>query len=204
MMRVLLTLIFIGCYHCYSQTAIHPKYAPRSEKHKNITDEIGRKQGTWKYYNESGAITLEVNYQDDIKHGLLKRYYAGGRIMRESEFEYGLREGFYKRYYPNGQLRQEGSYSGGKRTDAWTAWFSSGNIQSEGMYVNGVKEGEWKYYNQKGQLINTISFIKGKDQREIIAAEKKTAAEKLKRQKAKKNPGVKIRVTPSKSDSLRL
>ena len=204
MMRLIIIILFIVSSEGYCQTSERPRYAPRSEKHTNKTDELGHRQGHWKFFAESGTITWELDYLDDIKHGLSRRYYSGGRIMRESEYEYGIREGLYKRYYLSGQLRQEGNYSSNKRSGKWTAWFSSGNIQSEGMYVDGFKEGEWNYYNQKGQLINTILFIKGRDRNELVAAEKKAAAEKLKKQKANRSLHIKTLPPPLSKDSLRL
>lgn len=204
MFRLIYLLLLIVVSESYSQTSERPQFAPKSEKHRNKTDEIGRKQGHWKFYSESRTITWEIDYVDDVKHGLSRRYFSSGKVMREIEYEYGLREGTFKRYYLNGQVRQEGSYSSNKKTGTWTSWYSSGNMQSEGIYINGYKEGEWKYYNQKGMIINAIFFVKGRDQKEIVAAEKKAEAERLKKQKKVKTLNIKPAVKPQSKDSIGL
>ncbi|MFZ7114918.1 MAG: hypothetical protein ACO1G9_06040, partial [Bacteroidota bacterium] len=37
-----------------------PKYAPGKEKHRNKTDEIGRKQGQWMFFNTFGDKIAEI------------------------------------------------------------------------------------------------------------------------------------------------
>ncbi|MBK8413645.1 MAG: hypothetical protein IPL22_03385, partial [Bacteroidetes bacterium] len=53
MMKYLIKLIIILLVFpvmVYAQSEQKPKYAPGKEKHRNKTDEIGQKQGVWKYY----------------------------------------------------------------------------------------------------------------------------------------------------------
>jgi antitoxin component YwqK of YwqJK toxin-antitoxin module len=199
-------LLFFCPFLAPSQTETKPRYAPRKEEHRNKSDELGKKQGVWKFYSEAGNIIWEVVYLDDIKHGISKRYFSESRLMRETEYKYGIREGIYRRYYLNGQLKQEGEYESNKRSGKWTNLFSSGNVQSEGLYINGVKDGVWKYYNQKGELINVITFVKGKDQREIIAAEKRAAEKKALAEKQRKLKLMQLyqKNQPAAKDSLRL
>ena len=66
-----------------SQSEEKPKYAPGKEKHRNKTDELGQKQGVWKFYNESGELTQEIEYVDDVRHGLSKKYYPFNKVMEE-------------------------------------------------------------------------------------------------------------------------
>jgi antitoxin component YwqK of YwqJK toxin-antitoxin module len=159
----------------FGQKEEKPKYSPRKEKHRNKTDELGRKQGLWKHYNYLGILAWEIEYADDMRNGVSKRYYYNGRLMRETEYSYGIKDGFFKRYDYDGNVRAEGEYLNGKKANRWANYYSSGQIRNEGFYKAGFKEGTWKYYNRKGQLINSIVFKNGIDEQVILAREKKAA-----------------------------
>ena len=165
-------LLWLAPLGANSQTEHKPMYAPARDKHRNKTDELNRKQGLWKHYNMDGVLIWEVEYLDDRRHGISKRYYGNGRIMRETEYQYGLKDGSFKRYDYDGVIC-EGEYALGKKTNRWINYYSNGQIKSEGQYSNGAKNGEWKYYNRKGQQVNTIVFKNGRDEREILAEQKK-------------------------------
>ena len=82
-----------------AQSEQKPKYAPGKEKHRNKTDEIGQKQGVWKYYNSGGELIHEIEYVNDVRHGMSKRFYPYGKIMEETEYQNGIKEGTYLRYF---------------------------------------------------------------------------------------------------------
>ncbi len=207
MKSLIVVLLLFTANLLVAQSEMKPRYAPRGEKHRNKTDELGRKQGNWKFYSEAGNIVWEAEYLDDIRHGVSKRYYSGGRIMRETTYEYGVKEGIYKRYYLNGQLKQEGQYESNKRTGVWSSWFSSGNMQNEGSYIKGFKDGIWKYYNQKGEIVNTIAFVKGRDQKQIEEEQRKAQLRKQQELMKKKSVG-KAKIQPAikgnANDTLKL
>jgi len=167
-----------------------PKYAPRGEKHRNKTDDLGRKQGLWKHYNLDSDLTWEVEYLNDKRNGISKRFYANNKIMRETEYQFGIKDGSFKRYDYNGTILTEGEYDLGKKSSQWTNFYTNGQTRSEGQYIKGLKDGEWKYYNRRGDLVNTIMFRNGKDMRDIQLAEKK-AADAKKAIEAKKAAGSK-------------
>ena len=58
-----------------------PKYAPSKEKHKNKTDELGRMQGTWMFFNFFGEKIWEIDYVNDRKEGMAKKFYAYNKVM---------------------------------------------------------------------------------------------------------------------------
>lgn len=131
-----------------------PKYAPRSEKHRNKMDALGRKQGLWRYYTREGVLFMEITYQNDIKHGpSIRHHTASGVIIEECTYFNGRRDGEYKRYSANGILTTEGNYSMGRKTGIWVTYYMvNGEKKSEGSYANGKKNGEWKYYTSKGRI----------------------------------------------------
>lgn len=108
---LILLLPFLG----FSQTEEKPKYAPGKEKHKNKTDEIGQKQGVWKFYNSGGELIHEIEYVNDVRHGMSKRFYPYSKIMEETEYQNGVKEGTYIRYFYSGNVKQEGEYLEGKK-----------------------------------------------------------------------------------------
>ena len=65
----------------YCQIEEKPAYAPRKEKHRNVTDVLGQKQGLWKYYNVTHELFLEVEYSNNEKHGSMKYYYPGEKVI---------------------------------------------------------------------------------------------------------------------------
>jgi antitoxin component YwqK of YwqJK toxin-antitoxin module len=61
--------------------------------------------------------------------------------------------GAFVNYWSNGRTKTLGQYLQNNTGD-WT------NLQSRGLC--SVKDGEWKAYNEAGELINTITYDKGK------------------------------------------
>src|SRR4030095_6651130 len=97
-----------------AQSEEKPRYAPGKEKHRNKTDELDRKQGTWMFYNGFGEKTTETEYVNDKKEGQEKKYFSYERIREETEYLAGIKEGAYTRYYFSGQVAEEGQYLNGK------------------------------------------------------------------------------------------
>ncbi|HNH66811.1 MAG TPA: hypothetical protein PLB72_08210 [Bacteroidia bacterium] len=102
----LLLLILLPAF-AFAQREEKPRYAPGREKHRNKTDELGQRQGVWKYYNEAGELNQEIEYLDDVRNGVAKKYYPYGKILEEIEYANGIKDGAYTRYYYNGQAKIE-------------------------------------------------------------------------------------------------
>jgi antitoxin component YwqK of YwqJK toxin-antitoxin module len=137
-----------------AQTEEKPQWAPRSEKYRNVRDELGRKQGLWKYYSFSRNLMYEVTFLNDVKHGPCIRHSpATGIVTEESNYFNGRRDGDYKKYNYNGTLIAEGQYTDGRRTGSWATYFPvNGEKRSEGSYDQGKQDGAWRYYSSKGKL----------------------------------------------------
>jgi antitoxin component YwqK of YwqJK toxin-antitoxin module len=174
-----MTFLLMIPFLSWCQTATKPRYSPRKEKHRNIRDEIDRKQGLWKHYNYLGTLTWEVEYLNDRKHGFSRRYFGNGLIMKETEYEYGIKEGIFRRYNYNG-VASEGEFLEGKKSGHWTNYYLHGEKKNEGNYLRGRKQGEWKYFNRKGIEINKIIFREGKDIRDTVKVVKPKTTKILK------------------------
>jgi hypothetical protein len=173
----------------FSQSEEKPKFAPGKEKHRNKTDELGRKQGTWMFFNTFGEKLSEMDFVNDQKEGMVKRYYSYDRIKEEQEFLGGMKEGQYTRYFFSGQVQMEGQYKEGKKDGKWTKYFEDGTVRQEGTYANGRKEGVWKTYNRKGVAVSQATYKGGTDLQEIEAAQKKKDEDKKASEKRKdRNP----------------
>ncbi len=145
----------------YAQTAVRPINGPRSEKH--VTDELGRRQGVWKYYYANGDIREEINYVNNLQEGLNTKYFPGKKMQVEGNYLGGRKDGEYKRYFLSGQVAVEGKYVYGQRDGQWMEYYENGQTKSEREYKKGVKEGNWKSYDRKGTLLTNITYKNGKD-----------------------------------------
>lgn len=157
--RIILTVLLLcfsisGSLYSQNEIEIRPRYAPLSEKHRNVYDEMGRKQGLWKYYTRDGILFNEITFQNDVKHGpFIRHHTANGVIIEESNYFNGKRDGEYKRYSVTGNLITEGFYINNRKTDKWTSYYAvNGEKKCEGNYVDGKRSGPWVYFSSKGKL----------------------------------------------------
>ncbi len=150
-----------------------PKYAPGKEKHRNKTDEIGRKQGKWMFYNTFGEKISEIDFVNDQKEGVERKFYGYDRVREETEYLAGVKEGQYTKYFFSSQVQLEGNYKDGKKDGKWTRYFEDGSIRSEGSYIEGKRDGVWKTYNRKGNVVGQATYKGGVNVEELEARKKK-------------------------------
>lgn len=157
--KLLFTLIlwcfaFSGMLSAQYEIETRPRYAPRSEKHRNVYDENGLKQGLWKYYTRDRILYSEITFLNDRRHGPYVRHHtANGVIIEESNYFNGKKDGEYRKYKYTGSLMVEGYYLNNRKTGKWTTYYSvNGEKRSEGEYENSKRTGNWSYYSSKGKL----------------------------------------------------
>jgi len=208
-----LTFLLVFPFVSGAQTEEKPKYAPGKEKHKNKTDEFGRKQGTWLAFNLYGEKISETPWINDHKEGVEKRFYSG-KLSEETEYLGGIKDGQYNKYFYSGQVAIEGQYAWGRKDGKWTKYFEDGSIRQEGSYKSGKKDGVWKTYNRKGTVTSQVTYKDDQDIQILQDTKKKTDEKKPNDQKKKdqgKSPPVKsptssaasINPPISPSDSLK-
>jgi hypothetical protein len=190
--------------HSYAQGSEEkPKYAPGREKHRNKTDEIGRKQGQWMYYNTFGEKILETEFVNDQKEGVERKFYGYDKVREETEYLGGVKEGAYTRYFFSSQVQIEGTYKDGKKDGKWTRYFEDGSIRQEGTYNLGKKNGVWKSYNRKGIVVSQATYKDGVNTDDLDAQKKREEeAKKAAEKKAGDKKGSVI-VQPGKKDTLK-
>lgn len=162
-LQVILVSLFwvIAIFQSYSQTAVRPINGPRSEKH--VTDELGRRQGVWRYYYANGDVREEINYINNLQEGVNTKYFGGKKIHIEGNYLGGRKDGDYKRYFLSGQVAIEGKYIYGQRDGIWIEYYEDGQKKSEREYKKGVKNGNWKTFSRKGELLSDITYKNGVD-----------------------------------------
>lgn len=164
--KYILTLLIYMVIPClaFSQNeyAERPKYAPWSNKDRNVTNEKGR-QGVWKYYTRSRILIYKISYKDGIKHGPCTKYYSSNGLVREeSNYFYGKRDSNYTTYYDNGQVSVDGFFTEGRKSGTWTTYYkSSGAVRSKGNYINNKRTGNWIFYSSKGYKLSEGKYVNG-------------------------------------------
>jgi antitoxin component YwqK of YwqJK toxin-antitoxin module len=161
-LALLMSIVLPCLSFSQNEWAVRPKYAPWSDKDRNVMDEKG-KQGVWKYYTRDRILIYKISYKDGVKHGPCTKFYSSNGVLREeSIYFYGKRDSTYVTYYDNGQVCTEGNFTEGKKSGDWVTYFkSSGATKSQGKYVNNKREGEWTFYSSKGYKLSSGKYSKG-------------------------------------------
>ena len=137
----------------------------------------GKKTGTWYvHYDSTFEVSIETNYENNLKHGDYKEWYIDESPMIEGYYEYGkkhllwafwdergyqrfeewrmgeLYDTFEYEYYENGQLKEEPSYKNRKKHGKWFRYFPDGEISGVREFANGKRVGEWVDYYRKDEI----------------------------------------------------
>lgn len=139
----------------------------------NRTDNVGNKQGNWKYFWDNGNLKLEATYLNGKKHGFFKFYDEEGNFLYVEKYDHDQlvedakeTRQLEKRmtYHPNGKPAIVATYfkdkPDGIRREFDTAGnvikgyvFENGWLRYEGITdMNGLRQGLWKEYYPTGEL----------------------------------------------------
>ena len=126
----------------------------------NQTDDLGRKQGKWKTYDEMGHIRYEGQFKDDIPFGNFKYFYPEGKLKAESYIYNQGRESRTKAYHHNGILMAEGKYFDRKKDSIWHYYSQyDGILLSEEIYVNTLRQGVWKTFYPEQKIAEELTHV---------------------------------------------
>ena len=144
-----------------------PKYAPGKEKHRNKTDELGRKQGQWMFFNTFGDKIAEIDFVNDQKEGVERKFFSYDKPREETEYLAGVKDGQYTKYFFSGQVNLEGAYKDGKKDASGDPYRKFGDLIV------------WKQIIAKAKdAVEQLEAAKKKADEEKKAAEKKAADKK--------------------------
>jgi len=118
------------------------------------------KEGLWVYSNKGKKIA-EESYKNGKKEGTSKSFFESGSISEEKHWKNDVENGVWRQYYPNGKKRLETSIDKGIRNSVYYLYYQNGALEIRGQYKNDRMEGKWIYYDKKGKVIKEIKYTKG-------------------------------------------
>ncbi len=194
---------YYGAYRQGIKIGIHKEYDPSGNtvtaKEYNdsgvfiaegMMDTLGRKQGDWEYYYETGELKAKGKFKNNQKTGEWTYYYidgkveqkgkfnkdkidskwvwyySNGKVWREEYYEMGKEEGSFIEYNDSGQVILKGQYLDGERTGYWI--YQAGDVMEEGNYVEGQRDSTWKAYYANGKLFYKGNYVQGLPDRKFF------------------------------------
>jgi antitoxin component YwqK of YwqJK toxin-antitoxin module len=105
-----------------------------------VAEEISNKffrNGKWKEFNKHAVLIAEGSYVNNRKHGLWREYYDHtGSLMIEENYEDGIQHGRFASFHPTGQIWSEGNFNRGMREGYFKVHDESGKIIRQLLFIN--------------------------------------------------------------------
>lgn len=140
------------------------QYHPNGEISGQGPMKNGKRNGTWRYYDQYGNKIAENTLRNDVKIDSTICWYPEGQISRriiELKSPNNLWESID--YYKNGQIKTISFLINGEIPDSlFIEYFKNGNLKRSGKLIEGRKIGEWISYDSTGQKI-TNTFETGEN-----------------------------------------
>jgi antitoxin component YwqK of YwqJK toxin-antitoxin module len=141
---------------------IHGKdtaYHPNGNKMLEGNLDMGRRKGLFKFFDSSGTLTMEGNYQPLTEPELKQDACGRDNLMADpgDARPANKKVGLWKFYHSNGNLFSEGNMDGFK-VGVWTYYNSQGKKRVLGKMKNDVSLEEGEIYNDQDQLIGKGNF----------------------------------------------
>lgn len=123
----------------------------------NQVDANGKKQGTWKKYNDKKELLYEGTFKNDVPIGEFKYYHSNGKLKSRSFFIQGTHKVRTTLYHENEQKAAEGIFIDQLKDSIWNYYNQSGQLINIESYKNGKKEGHWATYSSQTGILLTES-----------------------------------------------
>ncbi len=120
-----------------------------------------KKQGTWRFFNEKGNLTMKNYYHDDEMHGVFKTFFNSGRIMEIVTYHYGEKNGKWKQYYENNNIRLSANYNNDMLNGEYEVFYENGRQRIKGYYYNNLHDKTWTYFAKNGEIERRVVYDKG-------------------------------------------
>jgi uncharacterized protein len=129
---------------------------------KNVQGRTVRcREGEWKFYNESGSMMAQENYQDSLRNGVCKYFRVTGALLKLVNYKEGQKDGPFIEYHENGKKMREGTYLRDDFEGAFMMWHDNGMKEVEGFYLKGQQDGTWTYYKSSGAIEMRVLYKMG-------------------------------------------
>jgi antitoxin component YwqK of YwqJK toxin-antitoxin module len=117
------------------------------------------KNGKWKEFNKHAVLVAEGSYVNGKKHGTWREYYDHtGTIMIEEDYEHGVQHGRFVSYHPNGRMLSRGWFCLGSREGYFRVYDEEGQNVRNLLFANNIQVNEIKIIytdEHQGQARNT-------------------------------------------------
>lgn len=128
----------------------------------NKKDDQNRKQGEWSEEvaatrGEDG-YTWEGTYIDGLKEGLWKKFALSGAITAEETYKHNTLNGPARYFYNNGLVAAEGKFVAKDIDDSLESYRVIDPVTQEEKFVeikrngNALRDGLWKIYDEEGNM----------------------------------------------------
>ncbi len=121
-----------------------------------------KKEGLWRFYDDTESLTDESEYSNDLLNGVQRLYDDQGNLVRIFHYVNGKKEGEWKEFFKDGTLRAKGSYKNDVQNGEIIFYTPQGAYEIAGNYVNGLMHGNWRKYNKNNELEITTKYNYGK------------------------------------------
>lgn len=111
----------------------------------NRTDDVGRKQGTYREYYENGRVKKEVHYLNDQLHGYYREFSGNGDLVTAVRYE-------------RGQIVEEIDEDLRELLDMKNTYDEQGRLIFSGGYKEGVPVGIHRFYDTTGAVVNAYLY----------------------------------------------
>ena len=147
------------------------EYYPNGRVKREASFRGGRREGTWREFDENGNVVSSQIYQngrlvqsgimdtDGTRRGEWVELYPDSTLRAKGLFINGKRSGEWLFYFPGEVLEQKGNYREGQLDGTWTWYFPNGKIQRQEDFLDGVAEGKYVEYDEEGNIIATGSYF---------------------------------------------
>jgi antitoxin component YwqK of YwqJK toxin-antitoxin module len=127
-----------GIYSSNKKSGWWISYYPNGKVKHKITYKNGKAIGPAEFYYENGLISEQGNWHIDHWKGNYKFYNKSGSLAYDWNYnERGQRTGTQKYYHDNGVLKYTGEWNEGKATGTLMIFDDSGKLVTERVYDNG-------------------------------------------------------------------
>ncbi len=127
-----------GAYLSGQKNGVWISYYPSGNKKHEITYKKGKAIGQARFFYENGLISEEGIWHIDHWQGNYKFYNKSGSLAYDWNYdETGKRTGTQKYYHDNGVLKYSGQWDNGKATGVLKIFDDAGKLITERVYNNG-------------------------------------------------------------------
>lgn len=149
------------------------EYYPNGRIKREASFRNGRREGTWREFDEEGNVIHSQVYQngrlvqsgvmdtDGTRRGEWVELYPDSTLRAKGLYINGKRSGLWQYYYPGEVLEQEGSYKNGLLDGTWTWYFEDGKIQRQEDFFENQPEGKYVEYDETGAVIASGAYFEG-------------------------------------------